>query len=145
MGIRYPIHNPLRLHSGRSARPKIVQSPINHQEDVLTDNNPKVTRRRRGRPPRATRSQRALRGVDVTKVSLRLVLQTIAADVSQPGSTRVSACRLLHEIEQMEAAVIEALRARDAEKPKDGDRDDVDTTDADITREALAALRERAN
>jgi hypothetical protein len=48
-----------------------------------------------GRPSRAEASAKALRVVDLTAVDPVAILREIAADRSQPGSTRVSACRTL--------------------------------------------------
>jgi hypothetical protein len=56
---------------------------------------PRKPRRKGGRPSRAEASAKALLGVDLTAVDPVAILRAIAADKSQPGSTRVSACRTL--------------------------------------------------
>jgi hypothetical protein len=56
---------------------------------------PAQTRRKGGRPTRALASAKALSGVDLTAVDPVAILREIAADRSQPGSTRVVACRAL--------------------------------------------------
>jgi hypothetical protein len=48
-----------------------------------------------GRPSRAEATTRALLGVDLTACDPLAILREIALDRSQPGSTRVSACRTL--------------------------------------------------
>jgi hypothetical protein len=61
--------------------------------------DPAATRRKskpkRGRPSRAEASAKALLGVDLAAVDPLAILRAIAADQSQPGSTRVAACRAL--------------------------------------------------
>jgi hypothetical protein len=56
---------------------------------------PEAPRRKRGRPSRAEASAKALRGVDLGTCDPAAILREIALDRSQPGSTRVSACRAL--------------------------------------------------
>jgi hypothetical protein len=56
---------------------------------------PRAPKRKGGRPTRAEVSAKALRGVDLTAVDPVAILRAIAADTSQPGSTRVQACRAL--------------------------------------------------
>jgi hypothetical protein len=56
---------------------------------------PKTPKRKGGRPTRAEASAKALRGVDLTACNPVAILRAIALDCSQPGSTRVSACRTL--------------------------------------------------
>jgi hypothetical protein len=51
--------------------------------------------RKGGRPSRAEASQKSLLGVDLTACDPVAILREIALDRSQPGSTRVSACRTL--------------------------------------------------
>ena len=50
---------------------------------------------RRGRPPRAEASRKALENVNLAEVNPREVLLTIAADASAPSTARVAACRAL--------------------------------------------------
>jgi hypothetical protein len=56
---------------------------------------PKKPGRKGGRPSRAEASQKSLLGVDLTACDPAAILREIALDRSQPGSTRVSACRTL--------------------------------------------------
>lgn len=49
----------------------------------------------RGRPTRSEASSKALKGVAVTDVDPRHVLQQVAADLSAPASARVAAARAL--------------------------------------------------
>jgi hypothetical protein len=56
---------------------------------------PRKPRRKVGRPSRAEASRRALLGVDLATCDPIAILRAIALDRSQPGSTRVSACRTL--------------------------------------------------
>jgi hypothetical protein len=56
---------------------------------------PKAPKRKGGRPTRSEASVKALRGVDLTAVDPVAILRQIAADCSQPGSTRVAACKTL--------------------------------------------------
>jgi hypothetical protein len=56
---------------------------------------PRKLKRKAGRPSRAEASRRALLGVDLTQCDAVAILRAIALDRSQPGSTRVSACRTL--------------------------------------------------
>ncbi|HUK07781.1 MAG TPA: hypothetical protein VLX09_07950 [Stellaceae bacterium] len=59
-----------------------------------------VQNRKRGRPSRKIASEKALAGVDLSKVEPRAVLAAIAADVSAPATARVAACRALLLLEQ---------------------------------------------
>ena len=57
-------------------------------------------KRKRGRPKRASASVRALAalvaaGIDPDEVDPRVILRSIAADVSAPATARVAACRSL--------------------------------------------------
>jgi hypothetical protein len=57
-------------------------------------------KRKRGRPKRASASVRALAalvaaGIDPAEVDPRVILRSIAADVSAPATARVAACRSL--------------------------------------------------
>jgi hypothetical protein len=65
---------------------------------------PKKPRRKAGRPSRAEASARALLGVDIGALDPVVVLREIAADRSMPGSTRVSACRALLELQDQDPA-----------------------------------------
>ena len=56
---------------------------------------PRRSKGKGGRPSRAEASARALVGVDLAAVDPVAILRAIAADHSQPGSTRVAACRAL--------------------------------------------------
>jgi hypothetical protein len=56
---------------------------------------PSAPKRKGGRPTRAEASAKALRDVDLTACDPVAILRAIALDCSQPGSTRVSACRTL--------------------------------------------------
>jgi hypothetical protein len=56
---------------------------------------PRAPRRKGGRPSRAEASARALRGLDLGTCDPAAILREIALDRSQPGSTRVAACRAL--------------------------------------------------
>jgi hypothetical protein len=53
------------------------------------------TQVRRGRPPRAVATAKALVGVDVSAVDPRAILRQIAGDCSAPATARVAACRAL--------------------------------------------------
>jgi hypothetical protein len=61
--------------------------------------DPVATRRKSkpkgGRPSRAEASRKALSGVDLGTCDPLAILRAIALDQSQPGSTRVLACREL--------------------------------------------------
>jgi hypothetical protein len=59
---------------------------------------PRKPRGKGGRPSRAEASAKALLGVDLTAVDPVTILRQIAADQSQPGSTRVSAAKALLEL-----------------------------------------------
>jgi hypothetical protein len=52
-------------------------------------------KRKAGRPPRAAASAEALRGIDLRTCDPTAILREIALDRSQPGSTRVAACKAL--------------------------------------------------
>jgi hypothetical protein len=56
---------------------------------------PRKPGRKGGRPSRAEASQKSLLGVDLAACDPAAILREIALDRSQPGSTRVSACRTL--------------------------------------------------
>jgi hypothetical protein len=64
----------------------------------------KSPKRKGGRPSRAEASAKALRGVDLTTVDPVAILRAIAADQSQPGSTRVMACRALLGVQNQDPA-----------------------------------------
>ena len=64
----------------------------------MVDNStatPRKSRRKGGRPSREAASAKALLGVDLAACDPAAILREIALDRSQPGSTRVSACRTL--------------------------------------------------
>jgi hypothetical protein len=65
---------------------------------------PRKPKRKGGRPPRAEASAKALLGVDLTAVDPVAILRAIAADQSQPGSTRVAACRTLLGVQDPDPA-----------------------------------------
>jgi len=65
---------------------------------------PKKVRSKGGRPSRAEASARALSGIDIANLDPVAVLRSIAADKSQPGSTRVQACRALLALPDADAA-----------------------------------------
>ena len=82
---------------------------------------PRKPGRKGGRPSRAEASQKSLVGVDLTVCDPVAILREIALDRSQPGSTRVSACRTLLGL---------------------GDHDSEDATDAArINERAIARMR----
>jgi hypothetical protein len=56
---------------------------------------PRKSKPKGGRPSRVEASRRALSGVDLGTCDPLAILREIALDQSQPGSTRVSACREL--------------------------------------------------
>jgi hypothetical protein len=59
------------------------------------DATPTKPGRKGGRPNRAEASQKSLLGIDLTACDPAAILREIALDRSQPGSTRVNACRAL--------------------------------------------------
>jgi hypothetical protein len=65
---------------------------------------PRKPRRKGGRPSRAEASAKALLGIDLTGVDPVAILRAIAADQSQPGSTRVAACRALLGVKDQDPA-----------------------------------------
>jgi hypothetical protein len=64
---------------------------------------PEASRRKGGRPSRLEASAKALHGVDPAAVDPVKILREIAADSSQPGSTRVAACRALLGLQEQPA------------------------------------------
>jgi hypothetical protein len=62
------------------------------EEPAIT---PRRSKGKGGRPSRAEASTKALLGVDLIVVNPVTILREIAADRSQPGSTRIAACRAL--------------------------------------------------
>jgi hypothetical protein len=80
--------------------------------------------KRPGRPTRREASKAALAGVDVSTLDPRLVLRTIAADISAPASARVAAAK----------ALLKGTGPQTADEP-DQERDPV-------ARRALKILRE---
>ena len=65
---------------------------------------PKAPKRKGGRPSRGEASAKALCGVDLTACDPVAILRAIAADQSQPGSTRVMACRALLGVQNQDPA-----------------------------------------
>ena len=65
---------------------------------------PRAPKRKGGRPSRAEASAKALLGVDLTACDPVAILRAIALDCSQPGSTRVSACRTLLGVQDQDPA-----------------------------------------
>jgi hypothetical protein len=65
---------------------------------------PRKPRRKGGRPSRAEASAKALLGVDLAACDPVAILRAIALDCSQPGSTRVAACKALLRVEDQDPA-----------------------------------------
>ena len=78
---------------------------------AVTPGRPK---RKRGRPTRAEASAKALAGVNLAAVDPVVVLRTIAADCSMPGTARVQAARSLLALEN--AAHVPPIRERMGKK-----------------------------
>jgi hypothetical protein len=60
--------------------------------------------KRNGRPSRAEASAKALLGVDLTACDPVAILRGIALDHSQPGATRVMACKALLGVQDQDPA-----------------------------------------
>jgi hypothetical protein len=80
---------------------------LNLRAKQMGDNppaTPKASKRKGGRPSRGEASAKALLGVDLTTIDPVAILRAIAADQSQPGSTRVMACRALLGVQNQDPA-----------------------------------------
>src|SRR5262249_5019804 len=71
-------------------------------DDPMT--TPRPSRGKGGRPRRAEASAKGLAGIALSDVDPLATLRAIAADTSQPGSTRVSAARVLLELRDKDPA-----------------------------------------
>jgi hypothetical protein len=65
---------------------------------------PRAPKRKGGRPSRAAASAKALLGVDLMAIDPVAILRAIAADCTQPGSARVSACKALLGVQDQDPA-----------------------------------------
>jgi hypothetical protein len=65
---------------------------------------PRASKRKGGRPNRAEATAKALLGVDLAAVDPVAILRAIAADCTQPGSARVSACKALLGVQDQDPA-----------------------------------------